>query len=132
MPDPNGYAVFLYDNALEALGACIAPYLCDGPQGKHLVCRDVDTAGSFVEMTLLGCDREGRDTDLEFIVPTNMVKLIVSARAEAPFGFVPRRAGGLTTALPPLGPTASPVDAPSQATPDSDAGSEPVHTPSQP
>ncbi|GHA69338.1 hypothetical protein [Cognatilysobacter bugurensis] len=132
MPEQHGYAVFLYDNALEALGACVTPYLCDGPQGKHLVCRDVDTAGSFVEMTLLGCDREGRETDLEFIVPTNMVKLIVSSRADAPFGFMPRPAGGLTTALPPLGPTASPVDAPSQAMPDSDAGPEPVQTPAQP
>lgn len=132
MPEQHGYAVFLYDNALETLGDCVAPYLCDGPHGKHLVCREVDTAGSFVEMTLLGCDRAGRDVDLEFIVPTGMVKLIVSARAEAPFGFVPRPAGALTTALPPLGPTAAPLEAPSQATPDSDAASEPVRTSSQP
>lgn len=132
MPEQHGYAVFLYDNAMEALGASITPYLCDSPQGKHLACRDVDTAGSFVEMTLLGCDREGRDSALEVIVPTNMVKLIVATPERASFGFIPRGAAGLTTALPPIGPTASPVDAPSQATPDSDAGSEPVQTPSQP
>lgn len=132
MPEQQGYAVFLYDNALETLGACVAPYLCDGPHGKHLVCREVDTAGSFVEMTLLGCDREGRDVDLEFIVPTGMVKLIVSARAEAPFGFVPRPAGALTTALPAVGPTASPADAPPKALPGSDDADAPSRTPPQP
>lgn len=131
MPEQPGYAVFLHDNALETLGECVAPYLCDGPHGKHLVCREVDTAGSFVEMTLLGCDREGRDVDLEFIVPTGMVKLIVSARAEAQFGFVPRGAGALTTSLPPLGPTAPPPESPSQATPDSSAESKPPRTPGE-
>lgn len=85
--DPSGYAVFFFPPALEALGDAIKPYLQDGPAGPHVPCREVDTAGAFVELTLEGRTPEGRDVALELMVPGNMVRMIVSARADSAFGF---------------------------------------------
>ncbi|MFC0677446.1 hypothetical protein ACFFGH_06210 [Lysobacter korlensis] len=131
--DRNGYAVFLFDHALETLGEPIKPYLCDGPVGTHLACREIDTAGGFVEMMLDGCDESGARQEVELIVPTNMIRMIVSARTEGSFGFVPRRAVPLEPALPPTGPTAAPADAQPQAVPDSGRGeTPPVQTPDKP
>lgn len=131
--DRNGYAVFLFEHALETLGDAIKPYLCDGPGGKHLSCREIDTAGGFVEMMLDGCDASGTPQDLELIVPSNMVRMIVSARTEGAFGFVPRQAVPLEPALPPVGPTAAPTDAQPRAVPDSGRDqATPVQTPEKP
>ena len=85
--DPSGYAVFFFPPALEALGDAIKPYLQDGPAGPHVPCREVDTAGAFTELTLEGRTPEGRDVALELMVPSNMVRMIVSARADSAFGF---------------------------------------------
>jgi hypothetical protein len=89
--DPSGYAVFFFPPALEALGDAIKPYLQDGPAGPHVTCREVDTAGAFTELTLEGRTPEGRDLALELMVPSNMVRMIVSARADSAFGFHDRR-----------------------------------------
>lgn len=134
MGDRNGYAVFLYDKSLEVLGDAIKPYLCEGPHGTHVSCREVDTSGGFIEMTLDGRDQGGRTIDLELIVPSNMVRMIVSARADEAFGFVPRNAMPLEPALPPTGPTAAPPQARPEAVPDSASvdGTPPVQTPDKP
>ncbi len=87
MNSNNGYAVFFFPPALEVLGEAIKPYLQDGPAGPHVPCREVDTAGAFIEMTLEGRTAEGRDIALELMVPGNMVRMIVSARSDDMFGF---------------------------------------------
>jgi hypothetical protein len=88
MGDPQVYAVFLYPQALEALGEAIKPYLADGPQGPHIVCAEIDTGGAFCELTLLGKNSEGKNIELELMVPTAMVRLIVSLHNEGGgFGF---------------------------------------------
>lgn len=90
MNESAGYAVFFFAAALEALGDAIKPYLQDGPAGPHLACREVDTAGAFIEMSLQGRDADGREVALELMVPTNMVRMIVSARSDGEFGFYNR------------------------------------------
>lgn len=90
MPDNNGYAVFFYPKALEALGGGIKPYLQDGPAGVHIVCREVDTGGALVKMTLDARTTAGDTIELELLVPTSMVLMIVSARTDEAFGFGPR------------------------------------------
>jgi hypothetical protein len=88
MGEPQVYAVFLYPQALEALGEAIKPYLADGPQGPHIVCAEIDTGGAFCELTLLGKNSEGKNIELELMVPTAMVRLIVSLQNEGGgFGF---------------------------------------------
>ena len=69
MNDANGYAVFFFPQALEALGEAIAPYLQDGPAGPHVVCNEIDTAGSLIEMTIRGTNSEGKVGVLELMVP---------------------------------------------------------------
>jgi hypothetical protein len=87
MNDSTGYAVFFYPNALEALGEAIKPYLRDGPMGPHIPCREVDTSGAFVEMTLEGQTAQGEQVGLDLMVPGNMVRMIVSAHSDNEFGF---------------------------------------------
>lgn len=90
MNDLPGYAVFFFPNALEALGDAIKPYIQDGPAGPHVPCSEVDTGGAFVELTLQGKVPDGRNVALELMVPSSMVRMIVSARTDGSFGFTPR------------------------------------------
>lgn len=90
MNDSAGYAVFFFAPALEALGDAIKPYLQDGPVGPHVPCREVDTGGAFIEMTLQGQAPDGRPIALELMVPGNMVRMIVSAHSDNEFGFYDR------------------------------------------
>ena len=90
MNESAGYAVFFFPPALEALGDAIKPYLQDGPAGPHVPCREVDTGGAFIEMTLEGRTVDGRAIALELMVPGNMVRMIVSAHSDEEFGFYNR------------------------------------------
>ena len=118
MNDANGYAVYFFPNALEALGDAIRPYLQEGPGGPFVVCNEVDTAGAFVELTLQGTTREGKWITLELMVPSGMIKMIVSSQSEAGFGFGPRLPQvAIVTGLPPVGPTAEPAGATPEAVP---------------
>src|SRR5688572_20631146 len=101
----QGYAVFLYPQALEILGEAIRPYLHDGPHGPHVLCGAIDTGGALIDMTLHGRSDDGHDVEIELMIPTGMVRMIVSARSDAAFGFGPRvyapMEAGATLALPP-------------------------------
>ena len=124
MNETEGYVVFFFDNALEALGAAIKPYLREGPHGEHVLCNEIDTAGSLIEMTLQASTDDGRMVSLELMVPQQMVKMIVSARSEAGFGFSPRVAPTLMQHLPPVaGNAPDPTEAP-QAVPTSSPQTE--------
>ena len=89
MKGNSGYAVFFYPQALEALGEAIKPYLQDNPGGPHVVCREIDTAGAFVEMTMSAVTPEAEEVTLDLLVPTSMVRMIVSSQQSGSFGFRP-------------------------------------------
>src|SRR3546814_8291272 len=89
MNDSNGYAVFFFPQALEALGDAIKPYLQESPAGAHVLCNAIDTGGALLEMTLHGQDSQDRYVALELMVPTSMVRMIVSTRSDETFGFGP-------------------------------------------
>ena len=114
MNDSSGYAVFFFPPALEALGDAIKPYLQDGPAGPHVPCRDIDTGGAFIEMTLEGRAPDGRPVDLELMVPGNMVRMIVSARSDEEFGFYNRVKPLRAVLEPGLAPAAPVAAAPAQ------------------
>jgi len=122
MNESDGYVVYLFPAALEALGEAIKPYLREGPGGEHILCHEIDTAGSLIEMTIEAATDEGHSVALELMVPQQMVRMIVSARSDAAFGFSPRVAPALMT-LPPLSRAAPKADAPTHAIP------QPVETP---
>ena len=118
MNESAGYAVFFFPPALEALGDAIKPYLQDGPAGPHVPCREVDSGGAFIEMTLEGRAPDGRVVDLELMVPGNMVRMIVSAHSDNEFGFYDRNRpqAMLEPGMPIVPPTdAAPDAAPTQA-----------------
>ena len=129
LDETRGYAVFLFPQALEALGEAIKPYLLEGSAGPHILCREIDTAGALIEMTLDGQAPDGKAFSLELMVPTSMVRMIVSARSGGSFGFGPRAAMPAAS-LPPVGPTGAPPEAPPESVPPSvDA---PTQTPPKP
>ncbi|HMB43794.1 MAG TPA: hypothetical protein VKM00_07965 [Luteimonas sp.] len=113
MNDANGYAVFFFPQALEALGEAIKPYLQDSPAGPHVLCNAIDTGGSLIEMTIRGNTDEGKLVVLELMVPVSMVLMIVSTQNDGSFGFAPR------LVMDPLGapPSAGPVLAPAKSPP---------------
>lgn len=88
-----GYAVFFFPQALEALGDAIRPYLQQSAGGgSHVVCDEVDTGGAFIEMTLRGKTAAGDEVTVELMVPSNMVRMIVSSQQDGSFGFRPHQA----------------------------------------
>jgi len=113
----NGYAVFLYDQALEVLGEAIKPLLEDGPGGLHIPCIEVDTSGAFVEMTLRTRPENTQDAEIEVMVPTGMVRMIASMRTSTAFGFAAKHLEPGLAALPTVGPSAPPPESPSKAMP---------------
>lgn len=113
MNESPGFAVFFFPPALEALGEAIKPYLQDGPAGPHVPCREVDTAGAFIELTLEGRDDAGREVALELMVPGSMVRMIVSARSDGDFGFYNRSKPApamIEPGLPAAAPAAAEAD----------------------
>jgi hypothetical protein len=84
-------------------------------------CREVDTGGAFIEMTLEGRAPDGRAVELELMVPGNMVRMIVSAHSDNEFGFYDRNRP--QAMLEP----GMPVIAPADATPAAEA--PPVQSP---
>lgn len=89
MKGSSGYAVFFFPQALEALGDAIKPYLQDVDGDAHVVCQEIDTAGAFVEMTMAGRTPGGEEVNLDLLVPTSMVRMIVSSQQPERFGFRP-------------------------------------------
>lgn len=101
MDDTQNYAVFFYDKSLETLGDAIKPYLHEGPAGVHLRCRELDAGGSLTQLTLDALTTSGEPVDLQLMVPTSMVRMVISARNEEAFGFGPRQPVPATR-LPPV------------------------------
>lgn len=117
MGDINGYAVYFFPPALEALGEAIKPYLVDGPNGAHVLCREIDTGGSLIEMTL-DVGGSGEPVRVELMVPTSMVRMIVSARSDESFGFGPHVApASAEVAASPVAAQPVPVETPGPAEP---------------
>ena len=93
MNDMHGYFVFFHPQALDVLGDPIKPYLLGEGDNRHVLCREVDTGGALIEMTLNGQTPDGRMVQIELMVPGSMVRMIVSAQSDEHFGFQPRGAG---------------------------------------
>ncbi len=110
----EGYAVYFFPQALEALGEAIKPYLAEGPAGAHVLCSQIDTSGGLVEMTLHGNTQVGQKIEVELMVPSAMIRMIVSMHSDDAFGFGPRISEPRMS-LPAIGPTASPASAQSDA-----------------
>lgn len=88
MSELHTYCVFFHPQALDVLGDAIAGYLTDGPHGKFLLCKEIDTGGNFCEMNIMGTNSEGKPIDIELMVPTGMIRLVIStAAADIDFGF---------------------------------------------
>ncbi len=112
MTDQTWYAVFIHPAAIEALGEPIKPYLSDGAHGPHVVCREIDSGGAFFEMTIEGRDNAGRLVEVELMIPSAMVRLVVSTHSDGGFGFHDNQEGN--GALLPGFPGVAPAQAPTR------------------
>lgn len=125
----KGYAVFFFPQALEALGEAIKPYLQDSPAGAHVMCKEIDTGGALIEMSLEGVTADGATVQLDLMVPGSMVRMIVSTQADGDFGFGPRTPQPAAATLPAGGPTAEPAQAESGTVPEGGPKTTPATTP---
>ena len=93
----SGYIVYLFPTAIEALGAPAQPLLQKGEgEGaeQYFVCKEVDTAGALIELTIEGKDANGHVSEIELMIPMSMVRMIVSAHGDnSAFGFRVRTPG---------------------------------------
>lgn len=106
MNGTEGYAVFFFPQALEALGEAIKPYLMQGAE-PWVLCNEIDTGGALIEMTLQGQNAEGKPVEIQLMVPSGMVRMIVSAHSDGVFGFGPQGfAKPAAAAAPPVSPQA--------------------------
>ena len=88
MAELHTYAVYFHPQALDALGEAIKPYLTEGPEGQHVLCKDIDTGGAFCELTLTGAPTTGKSPDVEIMIPVGMIRLVISVSGnEIDFGF---------------------------------------------
>ena len=88
MAEQRIYAVYFHTQSLDVLGEAIKPYLTDAPEGKHLRCKEIDNVGGFFQVALAGTGADGKPLDVDILVPSNMVRLVLSASgAEIEFGF---------------------------------------------
>ena len=88
MSEQHTYAVYFHPQALEVLGEAIKPYLTESPAGQYLLCKEIDTGGAFCEMALSGNTPDGKPLDVDVMVPTGMIRLVVSVSGnEIDFGF---------------------------------------------
>lgn len=90
MSEPINYAVFLFPQAIEALGEAIKPYLREGSGGAHIVCAEIDASGPLFEMTLIGVGPDKERLELEIMLPVSMVRLVMSMHGEHDIGFLAR------------------------------------------
>jgi hypothetical protein len=128
MNEANGYAVFFFPQALEALGEAIKPYLQEGAVGAHVLCNAIDTAGSLIEMTMRGNTTDGKLVVLELMVPVSMVRMIVSTQSDELFGFGPRLTVDPLAALPTVVASTGAVQG--SPAPTASADAKPPSTPS--
>lgn len=88
MSEQRTYAVYFHPQALDVLGEAITPYMSDGPNGKYLACREIDTGGAFCEIGVGGTNAEGKPLEVELMIPTGMIRLVISnTGTEFDFGF---------------------------------------------
>lgn len=88
MPEQRTYAVYFHPQAIEVLGEAIKPYLTESAEGRHVLCHEIDTSGPFCEMTLVKSDEKGKPVECEVMIPSAMIRLVISITgAETDFGF---------------------------------------------
>ena len=92
MNDTTSFAVFLFPQAIDTLGAVIKPYLTAVPAvGPHIVCAEIDPAGPFFTLTVQGRDAEGKAVEAELMMPHSFIRLVVSLHSDHGFGFGVRK-----------------------------------------
>ena len=88
MSEQHNYAVYFHPQALDVLGEAILPYLTDGPNGKYVLCKEIDTGGNFCELEINTTSPDGKPHDIELMIPTGMIRLVISTDGvESEFGF---------------------------------------------
>ncbi len=88
MSEQRSYKVYFHPQSLDALGDALKPFLVESVEGQHLLCKEIDVTGAFCELTLTGSDSKGQPLDVEVIIPSGMVRLVISASVnDVDFGF---------------------------------------------
>ncbi|OGT56958.1 MAG: hypothetical protein A3E01_12730 [Gammaproteobacteria bacterium RIFCSPHIGHO2_12_FULL_63_22] len=88
MPEQRTYAVYFHPQAIDVMGEAIKPYLTESAEGKHVLCHEIDTSGTFCEMTLVKTNEKGKPVECEVMIPSGMIRLVIAITGdETDFGF---------------------------------------------
>ena len=85
------FGVLLFEHGWKELGNILEPYEQNGPIGKYLYCKKIETIGQFIMLTLTPEQVNGRIKDeMTIWIPVSFVKFIASStEANAkPIGFI--------------------------------------------
>lgn len=88
MPDAPKHAVYLFPQALETLGDAVTSFLQDGPHGQHFLCTEIDAGGPLFGMTVMAQGSEGQLVETAIMIPSAMVRLVLSTQPELEIGYV--------------------------------------------
>lgn len=88
MSDAPKHAIYLFPQALETLGEAVSPFLQEGPHGPHFLCTEIDSGGPLFNMTVTATSAEGRLVETSIMIPSAMVRLVLSTQPELEIGYV--------------------------------------------
>jgi len=88
MSDAPKHAIYLFPQALETLGDAVTPYLQEGPHGPHFLCTEIDSGGPLFRMTVTAPSADGLLVETAIMVPSAMVRLVLSTQPELEIGYV--------------------------------------------
>ena len=66
----------------------MTPYLQEGPHGQHFLCEEIDSGGSLFGMTITTKAADGTLAEIALLVPSAMVRLVLSTQPELEIGYV--------------------------------------------
>ena len=86
--DSRVFGVLLTENAWDDLTDALETYASDGPIGKYIYCREVDTNGNYFVMVATCENADGSLFDAEISLPHRYIKCCVSALDKRAIGFM--------------------------------------------
>ena len=82
------FGVLLTDQAWNDLADALAPYTSNGPIGKYIYCREVNSIGHYFVMVATCKNQDGSSFEAEISVPHRYIMCCVCAAEQNQIGFI--------------------------------------------
>ena len=82
------FGVLLTSQAWIDLSGVLEPYTSQGPIGKYIYCREVNSHGNYFEMVAICENPDGSTFEAEILIPHHYVMCCASASEKSKIGFI--------------------------------------------